>query len=91
MDEYFKLWNGNEIAQAYDEPKGKSWEESFRAFWAVWRDGLVQRDMEWVRSIHPPITFEKWIRDHNYTGDRGLNFLKDMEDGKLKLLPKQAK
>lgn len=85
MDDYFKLWNGDEIPMAYDDPQGKSWEDNFRAFWAVWRDGLVKRDMEWIRSVHPPTSLEQWIRDRNYIGKMGLTLLKDMEGDGMKL------
>lgn len=90
MDEYFKLWNGNEIPLAYDDPSGKSWEENFRAFWALWRDNIVQRDMEWTRSIHQPTTLETWMRDSNYTGTMGLALLKDVQDDGMKIRVKSG-
>lgn len=85
MDEYFKLWNGKEIPLASDDPQGMTWEENFRAWWAMWRDGVIKRDMEWISSIHPPTTLEQWIRDHKYEGKMGLHLLKDIQDNKMKL------
>lgn len=87
MDDYFKLWNGTEVPMAANVPNGKTWEENFRGFMALWRDNVVSRDMEWVNSIHPPTTLEKWMRDRNYDGGFEGSLLKVMEDGVLGLRP----
>lgn len=85
MDDYFTLWNGDEVPLASEDPEGKSWEDNFRAWWAMWRDGLIKRDMEWIRSIHPPTTLEAWIRENNYTGEASTALLKNDQDGRTKL------
>lgn len=85
MDDYFSLWNGNEIPLASDDPEGISWEDNFRAWWAIWRDHLIKRDMEWLRGIHPPTTLEAWMRDNDYTGKMSMNLLKDTQDNKMQL------
>lgn len=86
MDEFFSLWTG-ELPIASDVPDGMTWEENFRATFALWRDGVAQRDMEWISSIHPPTTFEKWIRENNYQGipDPTFTTLKNVEDGTWRL------
>ena len=86
MDDYFKLWNGNQIPLASDDPKGISWENNFRAWWAMWRDNIVQRDMEWITSVHRPTTLEQWMRDTQYTGVlRSDPLLKNEADGRSKI------
>lgn len=85
MDDYFKLWNGNQIPLASDDPKGISWENNFRAWWAMWRDNIIKRDMNWSRSIHSPMTLETWIRNNGYTGNMKLNLLKNSQDDTMPL------
>lgn len=80
MDEYFGLWNGDKTPVASAVPDGKTWEQNFRAFFAMWRDNIVKRDMVWIRSIHEPTTLEKWMRDNQYEGKRKTNLLKNVED-----------
>lgn len=81
MDEYFALWNGK-VPLASAEPNGQTWEENFRAFFALWRDNITTRDMDWIQSIHPPTTLEQWMRDHQYDGRPTGVLLKDREDGR---------
>ncbi|KAF8310117.1 nmrA-family protein [Clavulina sp. PMI_390] len=72
MDEYFSLWNGKEVPFATGVPieqGGLSWEDHFRCWWAVRRDNVLKRDMEWIRSVHPgATTLEQWMRDNKYDG-----------------------
>ncbi|KAF8310116.1 NAD-P-binding protein [Clavulina sp. PMI_390] len=72
MDEFFSLWNGKEIPIASDisvEQGGVSWETHFRCWWAVWRDNVLKRDLDWLRSVHPgTTTLEQWMRDTKYDG-----------------------
>ncbi|OCH84301.1 NAD(P)-binding protein [Obba rivulosa] len=59
-----------------------TWRESFRSWWALYRDDRITRDMEWVRKINPHgHTLESWMREKQYTGELELNLLKDTEDG----------
>ncbi|KIY46084.1 nmrA-family protein [Fistulina hepatica ATCC 64428] len=45
--------------------------QNFTAWWAQWRDDLIQRDLDWVHSVHPNVmSLEKWMRATGYTGDR---------------------
>ena len=65
-----------------------TWEQNTTAFWYVWRDDVVRRDMAWVRSVHPKAqTIEEWMRENHYTGDHDSTLLKGMEDGKRKIKP----
>ncbi|KAF8319405.1 NAD(P)-binding protein [Clavulina sp. PMI_390] len=82
MDEYFTMWNRSNVPVASEVPDGKTWEENFRAFFAMWRDRIVHRDMDWIRSIHEPTTLEKWMKDNKYTGRRNMQLLKGVEDFK---------
>lgn len=83
-DEWFGLWTGS-LPIASANPNGKTWEQNFRETFALWRDGIVKRDMEWISSIHPPTTIEKWIRETNYQGLPDSLFMKNVEDGSWKL------
>ncbi|KAF8317695.1 NAD(P)-binding protein [Clavulina sp. PMI_390] len=85
MDQYFSLYNGKEIPAATAVPiseGGMSWETHFRGWWALWRDNLVERDLEWIKSVHPTMTtLEQWMRDTKYEGYMTqIRLLKNSED-----------
>ncbi|KAI5116170.1 hypothetical protein M0805_004986 [Coniferiporia weirii] len=62
------------------ETGGTSWRKNFSGFWNIWRDDIVTRDMDWIRSIHPNVnTLESWMRENNYTGDFDRSTLKSIE------------
>ncbi|KAF8319408.1 NAD(P)-binding protein [Clavulina sp. PMI_390] len=86
MDEFFGVMNAHEIPVANEAPEGKTWRANFEAFYSMWKDKLIKRDMEWITSIHPPTTLEKWMREHEYKGfPESSALLKNSEDGKSKL------
>jgi hypothetical protein len=60
---------------------GFTFRENFSGFYSAFRDDVVTRDMEWVRSVHPEgHTLESWMREHRYTGEVKLDVLKGVED-----------
>ena len=63
--------------------------QNFTAFWYVWRDEIVKRDMDWVRMVHPNVqTIEKWMRETKYNpADADGNLLKSSEDGDRGVVP----
>ncbi|THH05297.1 hypothetical protein EW145_g4902 [Phellinidium pouzarii] len=62
------------------ESGGTSWRKNFTAFWSQWRDGIITRDMEWIRSINPNgHTLESWMRENNYKGELDIRTLKGTE------------
>ncbi|KAI0784293.1 NAD-P-binding protein [Abortiporus biennis] len=69
------------LASERKVPDGSTtWRQNFTAWWAIYRDGIVQRDLNWLRSIHPKIrTLESWMRETEYDGDLGI-VLKSQED-----------
>ena len=79
MDEFFSYWYGD-FPLASDLPKGKghtTWEQNFRAFFALYRDNIIKRDMEWVKSVHPNHhTLESWMRENKYDGQLDGSVLK---------------
>lgn len=58
--------------------------ENFSCFWRQFRDDILTRDMDWIRSIHPKThTLESWMKATNYTGRISTQgVLKNIEDGK---------
>jgi hypothetical protein len=74
------------LSQAADGMKtkvdtGLTFRENFSGFLYAFRDDVVTRDMEWIRSVHPEgHTLESWMREHRYTGEVKLDVLKDVED-----------
>ncbi|KAJ7940142.1 NAD-P-binding protein [Mycena leptocephala] len=56
--------------------------DNFSAFWCVLRDDVVQKDMDWIRQVHPGIyTLERWMRETNYGGRSGA-VLKNSQEGR---------
>jgi len=84
FDEYFEMLHGADQPIAQDLQGGTSIEEDFRSFFALYRDNVVKRDMDWVRSVHPgTMTLERWIKENNYTGGGFSPLLKAVEDNKF--------
>jgi len=66
-----------------DNDGSTTWGENFTGWWAAFRDDILKRDIDWIRSIHPKVhTVEDWMRENNYTGQLNFKFLKNVEDGK---------
>ncbi|EED83946.1 predicted protein [Postia placenta Mad-698-R] len=67
-----------------------TWRLNFRGWWALWRDDIVKRDMEWIRKVNAKgHTLESWMREQNY-GDhlwQKIDILKITEDGHMGILP----
>ncbi|KAJ3549004.1 hypothetical protein NM688_g5227 [Phlebia brevispora] len=86
IDLWFDLFGGVDNPVANEKPVGggsTTWKENFRGWWALWRDGMVQRDMDWIRSINPEgHTLESWMKEVNYDGQLQRSVLKNVEDSK---------
>ncbi|KAH9928431.1 NAD(P)-binding protein [Amylocystis lapponica] len=87
LDDWFANFEGVDKPVANERQDGDgstTWRSNFSGWWALWRDDIIKRDMEWVRRINPRgHTLESWMRATDYTGDlhRG-HVLKNSEDGK---------
>ena len=85
VDEWFGLWKNPDIPAASEHKAGNgstTWRKSFSAFWYLFRDGLVKRDLEWARKINPNTdTIEGWMRDTNFGGEVDQTLWKHAEDG----------
>ncbi|KAJ7507173.1 NAD-P-binding protein [Mycena galericulata] len=47
----------------------KTVKENFTQWWALFRDGFVEKDMKWIKSIHPGTqSTEMWMRETGYNG-----------------------
>ncbi|CAF0958263.1 unnamed protein product [Adineta steineri] len=74
-------WRDAPIAQ--DVPKGKTFGENVRAWWHIYHDDVLERDMKWIEKVNPErVTVENWMRQTGYDGTR-KPLLKDKEDGWL--------
>ncbi|KAJ7915540.1 NAD(P)-binding protein [Mycena leptocephala] len=48
-------------------------DENYTRWWALYRDGMIERDMDWIKSIHPGTqSTEMWMRETGYTGYTGI-------------------
>lgn len=55
----------------------------YSSFWRQFRDDIIKRDMNWIKSIHPNHhTLESWMREKKYTGKMDWELLKNLQDGK---------
>ncbi|TFK52581.1 NAD(P)-binding protein, partial [Heliocybe sulcata] len=85
LNEYFKnfVHSDGPVARDFEYGDGSvTWKENFSAFWRLWRDDIIKRDMQLIRSVHPTgHTLESWMRETGYTGDRfDKSLLKNVED-----------
>lgn len=86
FDEWFANFNGVDNPLANERPYGDgstTWRKNFTGWWSAWRDDLIKRDIDWIRSIHPDVmTLERWMRESNYGGKLRRDLLKNAEDEK---------
>ncbi|KAF9806765.1 hypothetical protein IEO21_08544 [Rhodonia placenta] len=57
---------------------------NFRGWWALWRDDIVRRDMEWIKKVNPKgHTLESWMKEQDYGNYlwQKTRILKISEDG----------
>jgi len=80
IDEYFDYFKNADAPVAPEAPEGMTFRQNFTGFWNGWKDDIVHRDMEWLKSTHPGLrSVESWMREHEYNGVwKGL--LKSRED-----------
>ncbi|THH29924.1 hypothetical protein EUX98_g4272 [Antrodiella citrinella] len=88
LDEWFANFKGVDQPVANERfGKGEegwtTWRTNFSGWWALWRDDVITRDMQWIRSINPNgHTLESWMRETKYNGELRRDVLKNVEDGK---------
>jgi len=91
-DEWFDLFENTELSAAVApaRPSG-TWRQSFGTWFALMRDEIIQRDMDWIKSVHPNTTsLEQWMRETKYDGSY-QPLLKLVEDSKMTMHPNFAK
>lgn len=71
-----------------------SWKDNMRAWWTMYHDGILKRDLDWIRRINPNgHTLESWMREHKYgerLWERGT-VLKNVEERMAQMTPKEFK
>jgi hypothetical protein len=88
IEEYFSVFEAEKLDAplASDKRRGdgsKTVGDNFKAFLRVLRDDIVDKDMEWIRSVHPgTYTVERWMRETGYDGKAG-SVLKNTLEGKM--------
>lgn len=81
FDEWAKKMPYKNIPVARDVPTGRSLSDNSRAWWRLYHDDIIERDMEWIKKVSPErVTVENWIRQTGYDGTP-KPLLKDVEDG----------
>ena len=70
-------------------PDTMTFRKNFTSWWKIYKDGILHRDMGWIRRINPKgHTLESWMRENNYTGAYEAQTLKRWEEGKT-ISPRQ--
>lgn len=92
VEEWFENFKNTDYPLATERQYGDgstTWKQNFTAFFNLYRDDIIKRDMAWVRSVHPNgHSLESWMREYNYKGDfNNAKLLKNTEDGKWSVLP----
>lgn len=92
LAEWFEVFEGVDGPLATGGTAGvdtTTWRRNFEGWWALWRDGVVTRNMEWIRKVHPRgHTLESWMKEQHYGEHLWENvaFLKNSEDGRTPTL-----
>ncbi|EKM51660.1 uncharacterized protein PHACADRAFT_127419 [Phanerochaete carnosa HHB-10118-sp] len=87
VEEWFRNWKNTDFPVSKGEGSA-TFKQSFTAFWYVFRDDIVERDMVWIRKINPKAqTLEQWMRDNEYKGEVDSFSPKGWENGGLPLAP----
>ncbi|KAF7980901.1 hypothetical protein HWV62_36089 [Athelia sp. TMB] len=72
FDEWWKNYTNIDNPMATEFVKGDgstTFKENMTAFFKLWRDDIVVRDMEWIKSIHPKLqSVEEYMRETKYDG-----------------------
>lgn len=80
FDEWLKNFTNTDVPLATDNVKGDgstTFKENSTAFFKLWRDDIIVRDLDWIKSIHPKLqSMEDWMRENNYDGSHVENFVK---------------
>jgi hypothetical protein len=94
LDQWFACMDGHERPVANEKKTGDgstTIRQSFSGFWSLWRDDIVKRDMDWVRSVHPKaLSLGEWMTKVGYNGKIGATALKNAEDGKGRIVPNKV-
>jgi hypothetical protein len=79
-DEWIETIPYKDIPVARDVPTGTTFRDNFRAWWRIYHDDLLQRDMKWIEQVNPErVTVENWMRQTGYDGTH-RPLLKSVED-----------
>lgn len=90
LDVWMQNFVGVDNPVANERPRGDgstTWRQNFAGWWAIFRDDIVTRDMQWVRSVNPRgHTLESWMRENQQVLGKlksgSASLLKNTEDGK---------
>lgn len=87
IDEWWTNFTGVDRPVANEKSHGDgstTARQNFSAFWRMWRDDIIKRDIDWVRSVHPKLqSIEDFMRNTGYNGNLGQPpVLKNAADGK---------
>ncbi|CAF1035490.1 unnamed protein product [Adineta steineri] len=68
-DEWVEALPWRDAALATDVPNGITYRDNFRAWWRLYHDDIIKRDMKWIEQVNPErVTVEDWIRKTGYDG-----------------------
>ncbi|CAL1716918.1 unnamed protein product [Somion occarium] len=89
LDEWFDNFDHVDLPVASDlwnqgDPHATTWRKNFTAWWRLYRDDILPRDLTWIRGLNPKgHTLESWMRENNYEGLSEDALLKNAEDGRM--------
>ncbi|KAF7978327.1 hypothetical protein HWV62_949 [Athelia sp. TMB] len=72
FDEWWQNFTNTDNPLATENVKGDgstTFKQNTTAFFKLWRDDIIVRDMEWIKSIHPKLqSIEEYMRETQYDG-----------------------
>lgn len=68
IDAWMENLHGVDYPVANERPKGDgstTWRQNFTAWWSLYRDDIIKRDIEWIRRVNPNgHTLESWMKEN---------------------------
>jgi hypothetical protein len=86
VEEWIALFDAEKLQVSFGNSKEKNantLRDNMTAFWKLLRDDVIDKDMEWIRNVHPgTYTLERWMRENAYS-ETSKSVLKNTQTGDM--------
>ncbi|KAJ7306888.1 NAD(P)-binding protein [Mycena albidolilacea] len=86
VDEWIALFDAEKLQVSFGNSKEKNantLRDNMTTFWKLLRDDVIDKDMKWIRNVHPgTYTLERWMRENAYS-ETSKSVLKNTQTGDM--------